>query len=167
MYKLYCGGSFDFDYKSSDYKVKAARDYRAIILGNTDLLLQKHDYISLGNNLQYIGPFYFETKDMIDRDIVTAEINMIESCTHAIFLLDKANCPGTVAELMLASKFKKKIEIFYIKHSNDEETESELHTPCWFPIIMSLIINIETHITTCNDYEDAVNKISSYLHCLI
>ncbi len=57
MYKLYFGGSFDFDYKSSDYKEKAAKDYRTIILGNTDLLLQQYDCISLGDNLQYIGPY--------------------------------------------------------------------------------------------------------------
>ena len=112
MYKLYCGGSFDFDCKSSNYKEKPAKDYRTVILENTNLLLQNHDYISLGDNLQYIGPFYFETKDMIDRDIVAAEINMIESCTHAIFLLDKANCSGIIAELTLASKLKKRLKYF-------------------------------------------------------
>ena len=32
MNKLYCGGNFGFDYKTSGYKEKAAEDYRAVLL---------------------------------------------------------------------------------------------------------------------------------------
>ncbi|MBR4823674.1 MAG: hypothetical protein IKZ86_02655 [Spirochaetaceae bacterium] len=163
LFKLYCGGTFGFDFLESGYRQKAATDYRAVLLGSVDLLLEKHEYIPLSDNLQYIGPFYFEAKGMIDRDIVNAEVQMIKECTHAIFLLDNAACPGTIAELILASSLGKTVEIFYIKYSDEKETESELHSPCWFPILMSSIMNNSTHITGCSDYNAAVDKICSYV----
>ena len=163
MHKLYCGGTFGFDFLENGYRQKAATDYRAVLLGSADLLLEKHEYIPLSDNLRYMGPFYFETKGMIDRDIVNAEVQMIKECTNAIFLLDNAACPGTIAELTLASTLGKTVEIFYIKYSDDEETESELHSPCWFPILMSSIMNNSTHITGCFDYNDAVAKICDYV----
>ena len=104
---------------------------------------------------------------MIDREIVTAELEMIKACTHAVFLLDGAACPGTVAEFTLAGSLGKCVEIFYIKHGDDEETESELHTPCWFPIIMSSIINEQTHCTSCADYKEAVSKIMDYVETVL
>ena len=32
MKKLYCGGTFEFDFLESDYRQKAATDYRAVLL---------------------------------------------------------------------------------------------------------------------------------------
>lgn len=32
LFKLYCGGTFGFDFLESDYKEKAAADYRAVLL---------------------------------------------------------------------------------------------------------------------------------------
>lgn len=163
MNKIYCAGAFNFDFLEDNFKEKAKDDYRSIILGNENLLLEKHDYITLKDNLNYIGPFYFETEGMLDELIVETEINMIRKCTHAIFLIDGGLCPGTIAELTLASTLNKNVEIFYIKRNDDEETESKLHSPCWFAIIMSKINNINTNITSCSSYKDATNKIIEYI----
>ena len=122
MNRLYCAGKFNFDYLEKDYKSKAAEDYRAVILEDVDLLLKKHTFVPLSTNLQYIGPFYFEADDMDSNTIVSEEIKMINACTHAIFLLDDADCPGTISELILAGSLGKNIGIFYIRHSSNEET---------------------------------------------
>lgn len=163
MNRLYCAGKFNFDYLEKDYKSKAAEDYRAIILEDVDLLLKKHTFVPLSTNLQYIGPFYFEADDMDSNTIVSEEIKMINACTHAIFLLDDADCPGTISELILAGSLGKNIGIFYIRHSSNEETESDLHTPCWFPIIMSSKISNNVRLFECSDYKVGISKIMDYL----
>ena len=166
MNKLFCAGTFDFDFLNDDYREKSKNDYRAILLGNENSLLEKHDYVSLKENLIYIGPFYFESEGMVDELIVDSEIKMIKECTHAIFLLNDGCCPGTIAELTLASTLNKFVEIFYIKKNNDEETESRLHSPCWFPIIMSKINNPNTTVISCSNYQDATAKIVEFVNSL-
>ncbi len=163
MNKLYCGGNFNFDFLNSDYREKAKNDYRSVLLGSENLLLEKHDFVQVKENLRYIGPFYFESEGMVDELIVDSEIKMIRECTHAIFILDGGCCPGTIAELTLASDLNKYIEIFFIKRADNEETESRLHSPCWFPIIMSKINNPNTKITCCSSYQDATEKVIEYI----
>lgn len=163
MNKLYCAGAFDFDFLDANFREKAKRDYRSILLGNEKLLLEKQAYIPLKESLRYIGPFYFESEGMVDELIVDSEIKMIRECTHAIFLLDGGCCPGTIAELILASDLNKYIAIFYIRREDNEETESSLHSPCWFSIIMSRLINPNTSITCCSTYQDATQKIIDYV----
>ena len=163
MNKLYCGGTFNFDFLNDDYREKAKSDYRSVLLGSEKLLLEKHDFIQLKENIKYIGPFYFESEGMVDELIVASETKMIIECTHAIFILDGGCCPGTIAELTLASDLNKYVEIFFVKRSDDEETESRLHSPCWFPIIMSKINNPNTKITCCSSYKEATEKVMEYI----
>lgn len=159
MRKLYCGGSFCFDYQQTGYQEQVTADYRAMLLGSPDRLLRRSDAQQLTDSVLYIGPFYFESDGMIDRDIVQNEINMVSACTDAVFLLDKAGCPGTICELTMASMLGKNVHLFYLRKSDDQETESALHTPCWYPIIHSCLINKHSRIYECNSKEDAVNKI--------
>ena len=157
MKKVYCGGRFCFDYLRDGYLDEAAKDYRAVLLGSTELLLQRSDGVRIHENAEYIGPFYFETDGMQDRDIVQTEWEMVQGCTDAVFLLDSASCPGTVCELTAASMLGKRVHVFYLR--DKAETESLLHTPCWYPILHSLSVNAHTHIYACDNHEDAVEKI--------
>ena len=159
MRRLYCGGSFDFDYLNPDYRIQAAKDYRAVLLGSAELLLEKSDGVRLGEQLEYIGPFYFESEGMVDADIVRCESEMVRRCTDAIFLLDGANCPGTVCELTLASVLGKRVHVFYLRKGEHEETESFLHTPCWYPITFSHMINARTEVHECSSMSDAIGQI--------
>ena len=159
MKKIYCGGSFNFDYLKCGDRDDAAEDYRAVLLGGADLLLERNGCVKINENVEYIGPFYFETDGMKDRDIVHSEWEMVKKCTDAIFLLDGAGCPGTVCELTAASMLGKRVHIFYIRKGEGEETESDLHTPCWYPIIHSLAVNEKTAICKCFSAEDAIGKI--------
>ena len=161
MKKIYCGGRFDFDYLKDGYKDAAAKDYRAVLLGDEELLLKRSASVKINEQTEYIGPFYFETDGMQDVDIVKSEWEMVKECTDAIFLLDEAACPGTVCELTAASMLGKRVHIFYIRKGDGEETESSLHTPCWYPIIHSLTVNENTSICECKDYEDAADKINA------
>lgn len=159
MRKFYCGGSFGFDYLQPDYREQAAGDYRAILLGSADLLLQRSDRVALNAGADYIGPFYFESDGMLDRDIVKSEMDMVRNCTDAVFLLDNAACPGTICELTMASMLGKNVHLFYLRKADDQETESSLHSPCWYPILHSSIINEHTRIDPCISVEEALEKI--------
>ena len=158
---LYCGGTFCFDYTENDYLENASKDYRAQLLGHRDLLLHRNEGIVISPQVTYIGPFYFESDGMTDADIVRIESEMINQCTDAIFLLDEASCPGTIGELTLSSTMHKQVHIFYVRKPDTEETESCLHTPCWFPIILSRQINPNTILIECSDIDDATAKIIS------
>jgi len=159
MRKLYCGGRFYFDYLQDGYTAQAAEDYRAKMLGDVRLLLQRSDGVRLGDDLEYLGPFYFESDGMTDTDIVRAESDMVERCTDAIFLLDEAGCPGTICELIYACTLKKRVHIFYIRKGEDEETESLLHTPCWYPVIFARDICGSADVYQCSDLSDAQRQI--------
>lgn len=131
-YRLFCGGAFCFDYRCDGYEAMAAKDYRALLLGSVESLLNPKgdDGVMIGESITYVGPFYFETEDMIADDIIKSERGMIERCTDAVFILDNAACPGTIAELMYANSLQKRLHIFYVHYANNDETESDLHTPC-------------------------------------
>ena len=159
MRKFYCGGSFGFDYMQPNYREQAAADYRAVLLGSADLLLQRSDGVELNTGALYIGPFYFESDGMLDRDIVKSEMDMVRNCTDAVFLLDNAACPGTICELTMASMLGIQVHVFYLRKADDQETESSLHTPCWYPILHSSILNEHTRIQACGSVEEAVGKI--------
>ena len=168
MHKIFCGGVFCFDYREKEYKVKATKDYRSKLLGNAELLLiPKNPHgVSIYDSVQYVGPFYFETESMKAEDIISCEKEMIESCTDAIFLLDDAACPGTIAEVMYANYLQKRLHLFIVRYKEDEETESELHTPCWYPILFCQMTNSLVNIYPCSNVEDATNRIQLFVESL-
>lgn len=158
MERVYLGGKFHFDFLKEGYKEKVSRDFRALILGSKDLLLNQMGSVRLSDNLEYVGPYYFETDSMLDKDIVSTEMKMIEDCTTAFFLIEDGICPGTVSEIIYAATLKKNIRLFYIVDEN--ETESYLRSPCWYPITQSFLLagNL-VRVTPCKTYEDAVSKL--------
>jgi hypothetical protein len=161
QYKLFFGGAFGFDYRNEDYEIQAAEDYRAQILGSVQALLKPKDMsgVSINDNVLYIGPFYFEAESMKADDIVACEKLMIEQCTDAVFVLDDAACPGTIAEIMYANSLQKTVHLFYVRHNDDEETESDLHTPCWYPLIFCKQTNESAILYECEDLKDAARKV--------
>ena len=161
MRKLYCGGTFCFDYQKAGYMEQAAADYRAVLLGSPDRFLQRSNGVKLNDRVIYIGPFYFESDGMQDREIVQSEMHMVRTCTDAVFLLDGAGCPGTVCELTMAGMLGKNVHLFYVRRPDDQETESTLHTPCWYPVLHSCMINEHTKLYECNSIQDAVEKIQA------
>ena len=158
MERIYLGGKFHFDYKENEYEENASKDFRALILGNKDLLLNNSGTVRLSENLEYIGPYYFETDGMLDKDIVSTEMRMIENSTTVFFLLEDGMCPGTVSEMIYAATLKKKLRLFYVTDLN--ETESYLRSPCWYPITQCLLLAKDlVEVTPCETYESAVKKL--------
>ena len=158
MKKLYCGGRFEFDYRDEDYLEKAEEDYRALILDDVNRMLWPGEFVPISDDVLYVGPFYYEMNEMADRGIVKIEKAQIEQCTHAFFLLEDGICPGTVAELIYAASLNKQITIFSIQ--DFMETESTLHSACWYPIIMAQeISNVAPEIIHCKDLPEAHEKI--------
>ena len=138
MKRLYCGGRFYFDCRKDQYEIQAAEDYRSKLLGGVDKMLHGRGELVINDDMSYVGPYYFETEDMAADDIVAIELDMIDRCTDAVFVLDEADCPGTITELLYAATKRKQIYIFYKEYPQHDETESELHTPCWFPILATM-----------------------------
>ena len=162
MEYLYCGGTFHFDYQNENYRMEASQDYRAIILGGLDGLLRNDGVVKLSERASYVGPFYFESDGMVDRTIVSTEKAQVEACTTAIFLLEDARCPGTVGEMIYAAALGKKIRIFYVR--DDRETESTLHAPCWYPMILSDQIDPDNvEMVPCCDYAEAKQRAIAYI----
>ena len=155
--KLYCGGRFYFNCKVEGYLDQVANDYRAILLGDVSKLLHPKATYMINEHTEYLGPFYFylESEKQVANDIVAIEKQMLEQCTDAIFILDKGDCAGTVAELIYSSTLHKRIHIFYVHLSDNEETESDLHSPNWYPIILSKQLSPQTKITACVSREEA------------
>lgn len=164
MKKIYCGGPFSFDYKNENYIDDVKTDYRYHILNDVNLLLNESDYVLLNDNVKYIGPFYFEADNKAS-DIVFLEKGMIEESDILIFLLDSGLCPGTISELIYASTLNKEIAIFYINYGDEFETESELHTPCWYPIILSELINENVRVIECSK-DNYIEKIEDFINLI-
>lgn len=162
---VYCGGIFHFDIRQDGYEAKASRDFRALLLEGLDHLMNPPigGKCMINGNVAYVGPYYFETDDMQPEDIVRCEKRMIEDCTDAVFLLDDASCPGTVAELMYALFLGKALHIFYVRRNDSEETESDMHAPCWYPITFCRMSDPDTGIYPCDDYGDAVGEIQKLM----
>ena len=91
MNSVYCGGRFDFDYQNEGYIEKATQDYRAILLGDVNLLLKSSSPVQISGNLLYVGPFYFETDGMLDQDIVETEIRQVIA-----YLIDENETESTL-----------------------------------------------------------------------
>ena len=95
----------------------------------------------------------------------STEKQMIEKCTDAIFFLDEAACPGSIAEMIYANTLQKKIHIFYVRNADGEETESSLHTPCWYPILFCQMTNSRVTLYSCASQEDAKRQIVELVKC--
>ena len=160
--KIFCGGRFPFDCRDENYIEQAKQDYRAFLLKDVKRLLERAVEVKINDRVLYVGPFYFETKDMCDKDIVACEVEMIKECTDAIFLLEDGSCPGTVGEMVFAAGLGKHVIVFYVV--DEKETESVLQAPCWHPMLLTRCINVETDLVACEDQEDAVFKIMKYIN---
>lgn len=155
MPKIFCSGRFYFDCHDDDYLISASKDYRAKILGNVRKLLYPQDSYIIGNNVEYIGPYYFECEDMEADNIVATECEMLRRCTDAIFILDKADAPGTIAEMIFAASLGKRVYIYFVQLTDDKETESRLHTANWYPVLMCRLIASEAKLIPCRSREEA------------
>ncbi len=163
MEYLYCGGRFDFDYLQAGYAQKAAEDYRAVLLGDVQKLLNNGGNVPLSDGLAYVGPYYFETDGMLDREIVETEMGEIERCTICIFLLDGAACPGTVAEMVYAAMLGKRMHVFYIR--DERETESALASPCWYPMLLCRRSAPDrVRLVPCADLAEARDRIAAFVY---
>ena len=167
---IYCGGNFEFQYKDFSPKLMA-NDYRAKILANVDKILyqpfNKNLFRKIGPNVYYVGPYYFYNNGLDGSNIVNTEFEMVEKCTHAIFLVDNINIPGTVSEIIHASLSHKNITIFFIKQSVDEkEPEKEICNSNWYPLQIARQIGNAT-LVECDDREMAKMLIYNYVDNLV
>ncbi len=158
---IFCGGAFRFDRRRADCYEMIPKDYRSVLLKDPTRLFADFDSgdIELNPQVTYVGPYFFTTDQLSGEQIILKEKQMIEHCTDAIFLLNEASCPGSVTELMEASMLGKDLHLFYVQKGDDDEIESALHTPCWYPILFSKLTNEHTNLYRCQSYDDAMEKI--------
>ena len=128
IHRIFCGGPFAFNSRSEDFLEQAENDYRAMLLGGAIHLFKPivEEETWLNPHVVYEGPFFFHTDKLGADGIIQLEKEMIERCTEAVFLLDHARCPGSIAELMEATSLRKNIHLFFVTLSDNEEIESWL-----------------------------------------
>ena len=165
IHKIFCGGPFAFNSRSEDFLEQAEDDYRAMLLGGAIQLFRptSDDEERILPNVDYIGPFFFQADKLGGEGIIQIELKMIERCTEAFFLLDHAKCPGSIAELMYANSLKKKVHLFFVTLDEDREIESQLHTPCWYPILLSQMLNPNAHLHPYRSLEEAKNSLLRFV----
>lgn len=163
---IFCGGAFRFDRRRANCYDMIPKDYRSVLLKDPALLFAGFDEgdTMLSPQVDYVGPYFFTTDKLSGEQIILREKEMIERCTDAIFLFDEAGCPGSVTELMQAATLGKTLHLFYIQKGDDDEIESALHTPCWYPILFSRLTNANTHLYRCHEYDEAVTKITDLVN---
>ena len=165
--KLYCGGNFEFLYKDFTPD-KLESDYRTRILGGVDQFLRRPSckYVPLSPSLDYIGPFYFYEDELDGVRVVLNEYRMVDRCTHAVFLIDNASIPGTVAELVHASILDKDIAVFYVERTQDQgEPEQEICNMNWYPLEIAKWIG-NARLVKCKSREEAKELIYQYVESL-
>lgn len=161
---VYCGGNFKFQYK--DYSVdKLAEDYRAVVLHSVNKLLHKPEggLTPLNEGTMYCGPYYFYEEGTDGENIVKNEIEMVDKCTHAVFVIDNTNIPGTITEIVHASLGGKNVAIFYVKQPLDEgEPEKSICSANWYPIEFALQTT-SAYVVECKDREMAESLAYNYI----
>lgn len=166
---IYCGGNFEFQYK--DFKRELMyNDYRVHLFMDVDKILYQPDTPDLlrhlGGDVFYAGPYYFYDNGLDGANVVSTELEMVEKCTHAIFLVDNTNIPGTVAEIVHASLLKKNVSIFYVKQPLDEgEPEKDICSANWYPLQIARQV-ANAYLVECEDRDTAKMCIYNYVKSL-
>lgn len=147
---VYCAGGFDFT--QHDWKSKIAQDYRVkfFLKGDTNLFMRP-SHIKIKENVCYAGPWYFEdstdtTGFVAPEEVVSKEMGFIDSSTDCVFVLNRNDILGTIAELVYAIHHGKTLHIVYLNQGEFSETESEYHNPCWYAITMATILSKDVHL---------------------
>lgn len=167
---IYCGGNFEFQYK--DYSVdKIESDYRVEILGgDVNNLIHTPDNASklrkIGRGVYYCGPYYFYEEGTDGASIVKNEIEMVNKCTNAVFVIDNTNIPGTITEIVHAATYGREVAIFYVKQPLDKgEPEKDICSANWYPIEFAKIMT-NAYVVECEDREMAKQLAYNYVESI-
>lgn len=162
MKTVYCGGGFDFTQDNWREHIQDDWRHRLVLKNLVSFLLPAKYQLSPG--LTYGGPFYFEGDCKADT-IIQTEMSLIENSTDCIFVLDRPNSLGTVAEMFFALSKNKNIFVVYLSLSDEEETESELHTYAWYAITMAKTLNpTKVRLFSAKNKEEIDNHIQNILN---
>lgn len=166
---LYCGGNFEFRYE--DYVASSLlSDYRTRILGDILNIMYepKNDDKTrdLSEHLAYCGPYYFYENGLTGDNVVKNEYEMVEKCTHAVFIVDNTNIPGTITEIIHAALRGKTIQIYYIRQARgDGEPEKEIENANWYALEMAKQI-AGAKLIGCKDRKEAKELVYEYVEYL-
>lgn len=169
MKKIYFGGKFNLiKNKNLLLNEKLEKDYRSILLGDSNLLTLANNNVKLKNYpILYKGPFYCEQASNGDYTsnscevVVTEELKSIVDSDIFVCIFDFNFSVGTITELIEAAHNKKRIVVFYKNESNDYDIKSEY----WFAITRAKQIceNNNTKIEIFNYYDDYLPLLNNYL----
>ena len=135
MKKIYFAGKFKKK-RAASLAESLVRDYRAILLGSSELLTKYTKDLCVKNKFVYMGPFYCEQASNGDytstdcNDVLRAEYNAVKCSDLCFFVFDKSFSVGSVVELGWALQQNKEIVILYKKEDSSYDIKSEY----WFAI---------------------------------
>ena len=126
--------------KELNGSISFEKDFRTILLQDSNKL-NNYNYNSfIFDKYQYIGPFFNEkasTGNLTNKEceqVVNCENNLIDRCDIFMAYLDEEKSPGTITELVYASLIGKKIIVFY---KPDKNNNYSINTDSWYPIVFS------------------------------
>lgn len=165
--KLYCGGGFNFTQENWNSKLCEDWRCRLVLNGNTLIFTREPEFpFPIKNNLFYGGPYYFEKSEKevsnFGESVVECEKRLIDESTYCLFVLNRNDILGTVAELVYAAMIGKEIHIVYSYNGNDKETESKYHNPAWYAITLANILSNKVNVykaTSNKEIEDNITAI--------
>ena len=97
---------------------------------------------------------------MTSTQVVSTEMDMVKDADIVYFILDNSSQPGTITELINASKQNKLIRIYYIGQEIDEgEPDRVVSSALWYPVIFSQLANDRTYVREVFSREEAVKLI--------
>lgn len=134
---IYFAGKFTMrGDKSMPLAQRLKEDYRARLLGDSDLLVRSDPALTVMERFRYGGPFYCEmasqgiytSTDCVA--VLTAERASVETCDVYVAVFGESFSVGTVVELGWAIELDKEILILYQLQESDYSIASEY----WFAI---------------------------------
>ncbi len=164
MKKVYLSGKFDKKTApDTGLAQQLQNDWRAILLGNANRLVNSANDVMLNNKYIYCGPFYCEQAsngEFTSTDctvVVSTEKAAVDNCDIFVAVFDENYSPGTVVELGWALNAEKQIYILY----KNQDSKYVIKSEHWFAITDAQIRTKNIHVFSYNDKSEMLNKIKN------
>lgn len=164
MKKIYFAGKFRKK-RAKSLAESLVLDYRAILLGSSELLTKYTKDLCIQNKFVYMGPFYCEQASNGDytstncNDVLRAEYNAVKNSDLCFFVFDQSFSVGSVVELGWALQQNKEIVILYKKEASSYNIKSEY----WFAIADAMQKSKKIKIISYETENEKLSAIAKFL----
>jgi len=164
MNKVYLSGKFDKKTApDTGLAQQLCNDWRAILLGNANKLVNSATNVKINDKYTYSGPFYCEQAsngEFTSTDctvVVSTEKSAVTNCDIFVAVFDENYSPGTVVELGWALNAGKHIYILY----KNQDSKYSIKSEHWFAITDAQMRAKNIHVFSYNDKLEMLDTIKN------